>query len=549
MATSLAVAAVVVAAAGALILLVGTGTATTDPKRIGKNRTIPAPGPLRPFLGNTLLVLSYAKKRHTHRLRELARSQCGPIYRYILFSFEMVMVAEASEVRRVLSTAEGGDFWRTDKAQALVEDLCKYALFFMPGGETWRKHRKVLSAGFAPAHLKHALEASNACCEVVFGIWRKQLAEAKAGITTDLYGLFNAMALDVLSAMAFSYDYKATENHLNPESLIELASFQRMFEVFVQRISAPRFLWSLIGIAPHQMAVHVETVKRAVRKAVENKKQTLRDLIARNAQERAAAGPDKEATSTGSFEEATDEDDEGWEHVLPSTASLEGLTRLDILDRLLLTTDWTEQELVDEMIALFLAGHDTTANLLTSAMLMIHTHPTVLDRVRAEARALGLTPSTPVTWAHLPKLRYLDAVIKETLRLYPSVIGSSGREVVSDTLTLLGHPVARGTVVQVDYYSLHRDPRYWSHPLAFDPDRWLDDTKPPHPPGAYLPFSSGAHMCLGNRMAVVEAKCLLARLCVAFEFEVVPGQDLEPLTTVTHGLKNGLKMGVKERRV
>ncbi|KAI8854074.1 cytochrome P450 [Chytridium lagenaria] len=150
----------------------------------------------------------------------------------------------------------------------------------------------------------------------------------------------------------------------------------------------------------------------------------------------------------------------------------------------------------------------------------------------------GETSANTIVFAILELDRHPENMSsKETLRLYPVVAVPVGR-VALKTTELAGHRVDKGTIVCTDLINLHRDEKYWRHPLAFSPSRWVDFTPTP---GTYLPFGEGAHACIGQKLAMIELKTVLSRMFRDFVPSVVSGQDLDPITSVTHGLKNGLK--------
>jgi cytochrome P450 len=174
----------------------------------------------------------------------------------------------------------------------------------------------------------------------------------------------------------------------------------------------------------------------------------------------------------------------------------------------------SQQDTRDELLTLLLAGHETTAGTLTWAWWFLDHNPSVADRVGAElAEVLG---DRAPTYDDVTALPYTTAVVSETLRLRPAA-WIIEREVAAPVdLAGLRPPV--GTVLAVSPWILHRDPRSWSDPLSFVPDRWLgpdgayDDSAPGQPRGAWLPFGAGSHVCVGAAFAWTEAVLVLATL-------------------------------------
>ncbi|OUS26137.1 hypothetical protein A9Q99_19360 [Gammaproteobacteria bacterium 45_16_T64] len=157
----------------------------------------------------------------------------------------------------------------------------------------------------------------------------------------------------------------------------------------------------------------------------------------------------------------------------------------------------------DELTTLLAAGHETTANSLTWAIQLISTHPSVESRLVEELMTLDENASIE----QVMKLRYLDAVIKEVLRVHP-VVPLVMRSVMSDT-TLMGYDVAAGTYAGIATYALHMNPDIWTYPEEFQPQRFLDND---YSPQEYVPFGGGTKKCLGYGFALFEMKSVLFKL-------------------------------------
>ncbi len=166
----------------------------------------------------------------------------------------------------------------------------------------------------------------------------------------------------------------------------------------------------------------------------------------------------------------------------------------------------------DELIALLFAGYDSTATALSCTLGLLGTHPGVQADLRDE---LDATLDGEPTTADLSELELLDAVVSESLRLYPPQY-LLFREPTAET-TLGGYSVAAGTTVVVAPWVLHRDPERWTAPTAFRPGRWLDDG-PQSPEYAYLPYGGGPRYCLGATMADRLLRLAVAVVCQHHEF-------------------------------
>ncbi|HKU66546.1 MAG TPA: cytochrome P450 [Candidatus Baltobacteraceae bacterium] len=170
----------------------------------------------------------------------------------------------------------------------------------------------------------------------------------------------------------------------------------------------------------------------------------------------------------------------------------------------------------DEVMTLFVAGHETTANALTWTWYLLAKYPAVRSRLREELTRDEQTP-------------YLDAVLNETLRLYPPA-WILGRDALREA-EIDGWRIRKGATVLMSQLVLHRDPDYFEQPDRFMPERWLDP--PALPPFAYFPFGGGSRKCLGDRFAWTEARIELADLAQRYRFELESGAPVEPDPIIT----------------
>lgn len=219
--------------------------------------------------------------------------------------------------------------------------------------------------------------------------------------------------------------------------------------------------------------------------------------------------------------------------------------RHDVLSILLQAHDadngtfMTPTQLRDELMTLFIAGHDTTATALGWTWVLLAHHPACYARARREAQqALG--GRTP-TGADLAQLPYTLAVIKEALRLYPPA-WIILRQAACDT-AIDGYPIRRGTRVAVSPYVLHRTATYFPDPERFDPERWLHTPEPTLPRHAYLPFGAGPRVCIGNHFALLMLNLTLATLLQRVVFE--PRSAYPPVHTRPTFQPVGMTMHVR----
>lgn len=190
----------------------------------------------------------------------------------------------------------------------------------------------------------------------------------------------------------------------------------------------------------------------------------------------------------------------------------------------------------NEMLTYLIAGHETTATTLTWTMYLLSRHPEVSRRVYEElGRTLG--GATP-TVAMLDQLPYLEQVIMETMRLYPAAYMLT-REVVSED-RIGGYTIPAKAWVLLSSYVTHRRPDVWENPEGFDPERFTPESIAQQPPCAYYPFFAGGHKCIGQALAMMEMKLVLATVLQRCRLDLMAGFVPEVEAQVTLRAKNGL---------
>lgn len=193
---------------------------------------------------------------------------------------------------------------------------------------------------------------------------------------------------------------------------------------------------------------------------------------------------------------------------------------LDLLLKQMHDEQLTLLDIQEEVDTFMFEGHDTTAAAINFTCFMIALHPEVQQKLHEEIdRVFGDDDSRPCTMVDLNELEYLERVIKETLRLFPSV-PFIGREVQEDFVHN-GYKILRGTTAVLFIYFLHRDPKYFPDPERFDPDRFLPENTVGRAPYAYIPFSAGSRNCIGQRFAMLEEKVMLSSILRQFKIKTV----------------------------
>jgi cytochrome P450 len=221
----------------------------------------------------------------------------------------------------------------------------------------------------------------------------------------------------------------------------------------------------------------------------------------------------------------------------------------DLLSMLMLASDeddgsrMSDRQLRDEAITLFLAGHETTANLLSWTFYCLARNPEREAELHAEVdRALaGRAPG----FEDIPRLALAERVVAESMRLYPPA-WILGRRALRD-VALGPYRIPAGAYVIASPYATQRDPRFFAEPERFDPDRFSPEAKAARHKFAYFPFGGGARQCIGEGFAWMEGTLLLAAIAQRFSLRLAPDARVVPQPLITLRPRHGMKM-ILERR-
>jgi cytochrome P450 len=348
-------------------------------------------------------------------------------------------------------------------------------------GEFWRRQRRLAQPAF---HRKRVA----AYGEVMAAFAERSLEGWRDGETIDVHEEMMRLTLEVVAKCLFDADVRAEANDVG-----------RAMKVALEDFSSQR---RLIRIPKSIPTPHNLRFERAARR--------LDEIVRAIIEEHRKSG---------------DED------------------RGDLLSMLMLAEDesgqrMTDKQLRDEVMTLFLAGHETTANVLSWAFWLLSLNAEADAKLAAElGRVLG---GRVPTVADLPNLPYVERVLKESMRLYPPA-WVMGREAIGEC-EVGGYRMPTGTTALMSQWVAHRDPRYHHDPERFDPDRWTAEYEEGLPRFAYFPFGGGPRQCVGASFAMTEASLILAAIAQRFRMELAPDQRVEPYASVTLRPKAGMRM-------
>ncbi|HEV7347869.1 cytochrome P450 [Telluribacter sp.] len=225
----------------------------------------------------------------------------------------------------------------------------------------------------------------------------------------------------------------------------------------------------------------------------------------------------------------------------------------DLLDMLLHARDeetgegMSDQQLRDEVMTIFMAGHETTANALAWALYVLAQHPEVVNKMRTEIQEV-LGPQGVPTFNTARQLSYTLQVVQEVMRLYPPAWMIGRKALAADQLG--DYPVAENSYVLISPYVLHRHPDYWQEPDVFNPEHFAPEAVKTRPTYAYLPFGGGPRMCIGNNFALLEMQVVLALLVRDFDVQLLhSGQRVEQDPLVTLRTRGNLRLRIRSVRL
>lgn len=228
-----------------------------------------------------------------------------------------------------------------------------------------------------------------------------------------------------------------------------------------------------------------------------------------------------------------------------------GVDRGDLLSMLLLAQDtegdggtMTNEQLRDEVMTIFLAGHETTANALTWTWYLLSQNSAVEVKLHEEIDRV-LAGRLP-TFEDVAQLKYTEMVLAESMRLYPPA-WALGRLAMTEC-QIGGYVVPKKSLVLMSQYVMHRDPRYFPEPLVFDPDRWTVAARESRPQFSYFPFGGGTRRCIGEGFAWMEGILLLATLAQHWRMRLVANHPVALKPVITLRPKHGIQMTVIRRQ-
>jgi cytochrome P450 len=202
-----------------------------------------------------------------------------------------------------------------------------------------------------------------------------------------------------------------------------------------------------------------------------------------------------------------------------------------------------DQQVRDELVTMFIAGHETSAHTLSWIWYVLSQYPEVEQRLHAEIDKV--LQGMPPTVEHLPQLTYTQRVVNETLRLFPPTFSIVRHAIDDDDVG--AYRIPRNSIVFLTPFFTQRHPAFWPDPLRFDPDRFTPELAAKRHKFAYFPFGSGPRICIGNNFALMELSLIVATIAQQYRLRLVPNHPVEPWVTLIMRPRYGLPMTLHPR--
>ncbi len=476
---------------------------------------------VRPFADIPLLDPQGSWTQHW---RELQRDRVATMQRIADMQCELVRVRFPGQTVVAANGPEAiyevlvGQAHRFEKSPVLRTALYPLAGdgLFTSEGALWRRQRKLMSPLFRMRELHAYADAMAACAERGVAGWRDgevvDVARETTRIAMSVAGktLFDADTFsdadELGAALTTALDW--VNEQVSSPLLVAQARVYTWLMMASQAVPAPLADWCVRAMEAARRPVLLPNERsRQLRAALDVLERRVQRMIA-----------DRRAATTPPH---------------------------DLLTQLLQAADesgerMSDRQVRDEILTLFIAGHETTASGLAWSLYLLAQHPEAYRRAREEADALR---GPRVTFDDVKALPFCLRVFKEALRIYPPIY-MFGRQAL-DPVSVAGYALPRGTIVLVSPFVVHHRSDLWPDPERFDPERFTPEAEQARPREAYLPFSGGPRTCIGNHFALLEAPIVLATLLRHADYTLI--REVAPQPSATLRPEAGIPMRVALR--
>lgn len=414
-------------------------------------------------------------------------------YTYLGYSRRSILLINDPAIAREILTDPLEIFPKNDLMVGALEPLVGDSIF-VSSGERWRRQRAMIDPAFSGLRINTAFGSMQAAVDD----YESVLAQRADG--NEVFSLDHAMSeltADVICRTIFS-------RSLESQTARDVCDSFTEFESSVASVD----LWQLIVGKPWADVKQ----PRAVLDACERIRRYIGDLV--------------DPRLDGSQPPA----DDIVEAVIAARDEQTGKA-------------FTREELIDQMGVFFLAGHETTASVLTWAFFILATRPEILERLRAEVDTVA--GDGPVSIQEVKQLAFVRNVFRETLRLYPPITFIP--RVAAERTRIGDFRVKKGAMIMVSPWTAHRNALLWRHPDRFDPDRFDTASGESEDRGVLMSFGLGPRVCVGAAFATIESGLILATLARRFDFHVENPAEIRPVARLTTRPATDIRVRVTRR--
>ncbi|KAL9878067.1 cytochrome P450 4d2-like isoform 1-T1 [Glossina fuscipes fuscipes] len=476
---------------------------------------IPGPKISLPLIGDILVTLGNDPKNVLNLMRYF-REQYGKVCQLWFFNFLFVIVQEVEYLEPILSSP------RIIKKNFVYDVLRSWLNdgLLLSSGSKWHARRKIITRSYHFAILEQFIEVFDRQSDLFVERLRGK-ADGKTVI--DMFSEVCPTALDIITETAMGVKIDA-QKHPNLPYVKALADTTHLIAA---RVTQPAYYLDIIYHITH--VLDNIRLKRSVRimheftdNIIRERRKRLHESITENHQKNA---------------EAEDHSEFGIK---------KGVAFLDLL--LQSTIDGkplSNDDIREEVDTFMFEGHDTTTSGVSHTLYLLARHPNAQQKAYEEVQhVLNKSKTESITMKDLQNLKYLECVIKEALRLHPSVpliTRVSEEEFKIGNLTL-----PPNTQIVIPLHAVARDPKYFSNPDDFLPERFLLENTTKMHPFAFVPFSAGPRNCVGQKFAMLEMKMIIGK--VLRDYELLPlGPDIVPIMTLILRSTTGFNVGLRQR--
>ncbi|XP_020295585.1 cytochrome P450 4C1-like [Pseudomyrmex gracilis] len=451
--------------------------------------------PTRPIIGNTLEFLISPEK--LWKLNRHLSEIYYPIHRMWFFTSGQVSIRHPNDLEAIL-----GNMTQHLAKGELYDPLVPWLKtgLLTSTGQKWQRRRKILTPAFHFSILKQYIDV---LIDEGNRMVNDILTKIKDSTVTDLMSFVSHHTLNAIceTSMGISLETMGESQEQYRQAIHDMGT------ILLYRTWRPWFRSDMLFALSPMGKLHTKSLDilhKFTNKVITERKQY------------------HERTNGQYLKFQTNEADS--DEVIGTRKKR--LAMLDLLIASAHENQLSDADIREEIDTFMFEGHDTVAMGIIFSLLLLAEHKDVQDRVREEVDEVMENNGGKLTMTALQNLPYLERCLKESLRLYPSVPFIS--RVVSQDVKLQSYTIPAGTVLHINIFDTHRDPKFWEDPEKFDPDRFLTENVRNRHPYSYVPFSAGPRNCIGQRFAMLELKAVIASLVHKFHLEPIDKlSDLE----------------------